>query len=411
MKRRNKMVSLLALVLCACMAVSAPVMAATDINAFPESYRESISQLVQQHPNWTLIPFNSGISWTKELLPAEYTLNRNLIEGSSNPTWYRSRAVGCYDPLTGKYTVYSAPDWYQAHPQVISHYLDPRNHLTEDKVFMFEQLSFNAACHTAANVEQVLKGSFMYNKVIEDEKSLKYSEALVRIGKACDISPFLLASRLVQEQGAAGTSPLISGTYKGFEGYYNYFNIGASGNSYDEIYRNGLTEAKNGGWNTRYKALEGGAKKIASRYTDYKQNTLYFQKFDVARGTVSWREYMQNVQAPTSEGERIYRSYRDLGLLNSSFTFYVPVYTDMPAQAVPLPTQYDVFSYGDVDVDDIVTVKDALMILKYVVGTEQFNDRQLAAGDVDDNKDIDVGDALSILKRVVGVIKAFPVEQ
>lgn len=57
------------------------------------------------------------------------------------------------------------------------------------------------------------------------------------------VSPFHLAARVLQEQGQ-GTSPLISGIYPGYEGYYNYFNVGASGSTNEQVIINGLNYAK-----------------------------------------------------------------------------------------------------------------------------------------------------------------------
>ena len=62
-----------------------------------------------------------------------------------------------------------------------------------------------------------------------------------------NINPIMLASRVRQEQGVNGTSPLISGTYPGFEGYYNYYNIKANGLTNELIYINGLGYAKEKG--------------------------------------------------------------------------------------------------------------------------------------------------------------------
>ena len=39
---------------------------------------------------------------------------------------------------------------------------------------------------------------------------------------------------------------MISGTYAGYEGLYNYFNIQATGSTRDEILQNGLKEAQTG---------------------------------------------------------------------------------------------------------------------------------------------------------------------
>ena len=115
----------------------------------------------------------------------------------------------------------------------------------------------------------------MSHKVLEDGSGggITYAQAFMQIGQQLKVSPYFLASRIRQEQGVNGTSWLISGTYPGFEGYYNYFNISATGIG-DQVIISGLTEAKNAGWTTRYAALYGGAQKTAENYILKGQDTF-----------------------------------------------------------------------------------------------------------------------------------------
>ena len=41
--------------------------------------------------------------------------------------------------------------------------------------------------------------------------------------------------------------------------------------------------------------------------------------------------YMANMQAPSSEASTAYNAYKELGLLDSAFVFYIPVYNNMNA--------------------------------------------------------------------------------
>ena len=75
-------------------------------------------------------------------------------------------------------------------------------------------------------------------------------------------------------------------------------------------------------WNSRYKAILGGAKYIATGYISVGQNTLYLQKFDVvANGGLYSHQYMSNIMAASSEGIRTYNKYSNMGQLSNSFTF------------------------------------------------------------------------------------------
>lgn len=398
----------------ACMlyVFSTDVCAATNLADFPESYRPYIQQLAAAHPNWTFEAYNTGVSWSS-VMDYETEIGVNMIEyGTGNPDYwfakdqnvvYNGKTINLYNYSTGSYYILSDPNWVQPTEAVIAYYLDPRNFLNETDVFMFEHMVYNASYHTVANVNAMLAGTWMYNQKLEDDSSMTYAQAFVKIGQSLGLSPFLLATRIVQEQGTAGTSDLISGTYPGFTGYYNYFNINAYGETRTEIIVNGLTEAKEAGWNTRYKALYGGASKLVS-YLNNNQTTLYFQKFDVASGKVSWHQYMGNIQAPLSEGRRLRNTYISCGVYESAFVFQIPVYNNMPASAcqTTLPT-----IMGDVDRSGKVEAADALSVLKYVVGLQGFDSTQETLADTDHNGKIEANDALRILQYVVSIISEF----
>lgn len=311
---------------------------ATDLSAFPSSYRTFIKQMMQAHPSWSFVPMNTGLDWA-DVVENEMVTARNLVDVSHPEDW-KSRAPGDYDPVSGKYTVYDGETWVQASEPIVKYYLDPRNFLNETSVFQFEQLTYNSAYHNEAGVERILSGTFMSKKKLEDGSGggITYAKAFMKIGKQLKVSPYFLASRIRQEQGVSGSSPLISGTYPGFEGYYNYFNISASGLG-EQVIINGLTEAKKEGWTTRYAALYGGAKKTSQRYISQGQDTFYLQKFDVdgSYNGLYWHQYMQNLLAADNEGKNVKNSYTAMGVLDNSFVFKVPVYNNMPASLCPMP--------------------------------------------------------------------------
>lgn len=79
------------------------------------------------------------------------------------------------------------------------------------------------------------------------------------------------------------------------------------------------------------------------------------------------------------------------------------------------PTQPDppapMVVYGDVNKDEAVDAKDALMVLKVTVGKIVFTQEQALAAEVDGKDGINAKDALEILKKTVGKIQKFPVEE
>ncbi len=56
---------------------------------------------------------------------------------------------------------------------------------------------------------------------------------------------------------------------------------------------------------------------------------------------------------------------------------------------------------GDVNFDSEITVKDALFVLKYVVGSKQFNEREIYAADLSEDGNVTVLDAILIQRAIV----------
>lgn len=191
-----------------------------------------------------------------------------------------------------------------------------------------------------AYVKMQVSGKYTIDQVYKTG-GLTYGELFMQVGEELNVSPYTLASRVRQEQGTAGTSELISGTVPGYEGYYNYYNIQAYGTTREEIIENGMKEAVANGWDSRYKAIVGGATKLGEGYILKGQDTLYLQKFDVEGEYYGyyWHQYMQNLLVATSEGYNVYLAYKNMGALEEAFVFKIPVYNNMPSTACPKPTQ------------------------------------------------------------------------
>lgn len=296
---------------------------------FPESYITNLSALHALYPNWTFLPIHTGLEWSN-VITAESRAAVNMVQTSADDA-KKSVASSEYNWNTNTWVIRDGSGWVTAHPDYIAYCMDPRNYLTETSIFQFESLSFNSA-QNKAGVEAIIKSTFMINDVLDtDGTTLNYPTAFVSIGQATGVSPYHLASRVVQEQGQ-GTSPLISGTYSGYEGYFNYFNVNAFGTPVSVLYENGLSYAKNKGWNTRYKSILGGAELLSQNYIARGQDTLYFQKFNVVYASQLYgHQYMANVTAAITEGQKIAKAYTDK---TQSFVFRIPVYLNMPEEAV-----------------------------------------------------------------------------
>ncbi len=309
---------------------------------FPQSYRSGLWLLHVRHPAYLYEPYDTGLSWT-EFIDVQDETNRSLIQSGHVPdSWVEPDSP-----------VYDGTAWKAAVRPVIEYYADPRNFLARETLFQYEMLTFDAEVQTLDGVRAILRGTFMEMEIE------RFADIFMRAGEAADISPYFLASRAIQEMGAKGESPLAHGTLPGYEGYYNFYNIGSYPNPEvkDGQRINGALFAMYGNepeekeitpdeevvmlpWDTAEKSILGGAVFIAERYVAAGQNTLYFQKFDVVpENGLYTRQYAQNIQMAWAEGLRYFSAYKAIGLADARFVFRIPFYRDMPSTPVALPAR------------------------------------------------------------------------
>lgn len=293
---------------------------------FPSGYHEKLVALAKAHPNWTFVAHNTGVDWY-EAATQERVGNRSLVYKTVADSW-KSKDPGDYDYSTGTYIPKSGPNWFRASQEAVDYCLNPLNYLDETHIFAFEQLTYNANVHNADGVNAIIRNSWMYNTALEDGSSGYYCDVFVLVGSLTGVSPYHLASRVLQEQGTSGNAALISG----YGGVYNYFNVQASGATSEEILASGTAYAQSQGWTSRYASIYGGAARLGENYITKGQDTLYLQKFDVDNSYYGMytHQYMQNIQAPTTESASVYRAYANAGALNNNFVFKIPVYNNMP---------------------------------------------------------------------------------
>lgn len=319
---------------------------------YPEIYT-AVQELKTAHPNWTFTVLYTGLEWNTVLYKETRSVHtRSLVQNSI--------IVGDINdwlcPTCGT-TPQDNGSWYCASAKTVAYYMDARNWLNETYALAFETLSFNSNVHTVEGVQAILSGTFMDTNIVTyidtngatQTINKSYAQIIYDAGKAHNVSPYHLAARVRQEQGGGGSS-LISGSYTYtdpetkkktvYTGYYNYFNIAASGDTETEIIKNGLERAKDKGWTTPELAIIGGAKFLKGGYIGNYQDTLYLQKYHVdsaSKYALYSHQYQQNVSAPYTESTDVYDAYEELGILESNFNFIIPVYENMPSTASAKP--------------------------------------------------------------------------
>ena len=173
-------------------------------------------------------------------------------------------------------------------------------------------------------------------------KSVPYVDILMKAAEVSNTSPYVLASMIIQEQGAKGRSDLISGTNAQYPGYYNFYNIGAYAHENMGAVEAGLKYASESGsgdrpWNNVEKALIGGAKMYGANYVNNGQDTFYLKKFNVQGSNIYNHQYMTNVPAAAEEGSKVSAAYT-ADIKNTALVFRIPVYANMPQVPAELPT-------------------------------------------------------------------------
>lgn len=320
--------------------------------AFPESYRNYLSALNKIYPNASFVAYDTDLKFN-DAVTNENVLGKSLL-WDTYPTNYRDglKNMSSYDIATNTFKndyPGGGKNWYAANRDTIAYYMDPRNFLTEEKIFMFEMQSYNSNLHTISGVEKILSGSYMANAYV-DNSNITFAQAIMDAGIKYNISPYFIASRIIQEVGLTRSS-LVLGKYEKypeFNGYYNYYNIGAGG---ENVVYNGLSRAKEEGWNSEYKAIVEGSYWIGKNYILKGQDTTYFQKWNVVCKTGYYdcytHQYMQNIEAPYSEASITYKAYKNnLGnsMKEAAYVFTIPVYDEMPASTV-LPNSASPINY------------------------------------------------------------------
>ncbi len=317
----------------------------SGIEQFPESYRKYLYKIQDLHPNWTFDAYYTGISWNT-LVEKETDCGHNRIIASANSLWK------CNRPTSNVESGYAC-----ASDAIIKYYMDPRNFIGDDvKIFQFLEISYNEKISTVDSIKTTIASTFMnsdykYNK---DGIYLSYADIILEAAKQSKMSPFSIATKIIQEVGSKG-SESVFGRYPGYEGYYNFFNYGA--NDEGNAIENGLKYARDKGWNNPYTAIVEGAKLLANSYTNAGQNTAYFYKWDVVGSTILTsgntqtvvsstsssenqlfrHQYMTNVEDPTSQARNTYSTYVKNGIIDEKLNFIIPIYDNMPA-ANKLPT-------------------------------------------------------------------------
>lgn len=168
-----------------------------------------------------------------------------------------------------------------------------------------------------------------------------YIDIIMNAASQSGVNPYVIGAMILQEQGK-GTSGSISGTTRGYEGIYNFFNVGAYQTDSMSAITRGLWYASQSGsygrpWNTIEKSIIGGSAYYGENFVSQGQDTFYLKKFNVQGNNLYKHQYMTNVEGAAGEGAKLSRAYTD-EMKKQTLVFKIPVYRNMPEAACAKPT-------------------------------------------------------------------------
>ena len=162
-------------------------------------YIALVQSLISSHPNWTFKLYETGLEW-EETIINEYQGHGESPKNLS-PSNY---PIGWICAICGNQK-YDNGGWSCASKESIDYMMDPRHSINESDVFQFQDLSSSEGDKNA--VKKMISGSFFDN-----EQCLN---SIMEAAKEYNISPYHLASRIIQEQGKNGSTLGLGITVEG----------------------------------------------------------------------------------------------------------------------------------------------------------------------------------------------------
>lgn len=168
-----------------------------------------------------------------------------------------------------------------------------------------------------------------------------YVDIIMDAAAQSGTNPYVIAAMILQEQGT-GKSGSISGTVSGYEGIYNFFNIGAYATGSMSAVTRGLWYASQSGsygrpWNSVERSIIGGAMYYGDNYVKVGQDTFYLKKFNVQGSNLYKHQYMTNIEGAADEGAKLSAAYT-AQMKKEQLVFKIPIYNNMPAEPCAKPT-------------------------------------------------------------------------
>ena len=329
-----------------------------QLNAFPESYKPYLRDLHAVYPNWKFYADKINLTLDEAVELEAPRLNATpitykTVHYTTAKSWL-SMGFGAYEYSQNKWVLRDT-SYYIASRELVKYYMDPRNFLDGSYIYTFMLQGYDGSAQNADGVRNIVKNTFLDT----DE----YINIIMDAAQQSGVSPYVIAAKIIQEQGTKGTSPLISGTYAGYEGYYNYFNVAASSDTSGDKVKNGLNYARAHGWNSRSASIIGGAKFYARNYISVGQNTFYYMDYNIKNPSLINHQYATAVYDAANKGKGLAKTYSSDR--NGSLSFVIPVYNGMGDTAAAKPAENGNLNNYYFDSIEVYGLSDSFNRFKY----------------------------------------------
>lgn len=357
-----------------------------DEQQFPESYKKYLRSLYVAYPSWKFIALDTKLEWEEVI---EEELPKSCIEVSSG---YGTN-LGCGN---------ESANWSIANAASVRYFMDPRNFLDKESIFMFEDLSSYSDI-TESMVQRILAGTFMAEKSESDK--MNYATIFLNAGKENGINPVYLASLSLQEVGTKGSMQTSGESFEWyglrFSSIYNFYNIGATGTF---TARGGLVWASGGSPDAFEFVNEIELPKeelpIEPVPTDFES---YITKSEyLVNGN-----YIKNIKINTKIAD-LKKKFSDLNVIvldkNNNVLSDDSIVTT--GSVITLSDEKDSYSKkiiisGDVDCDGNIYAADYVQIKNHIMETSTLSKVQKEAADMNGNMLVDASDYVLIKNYIM----------
>lgn len=392
------------------------------LSDFPESYHDDLRILHTKYPNWQFIADKIELSFKDavdlQFVPASTNCraNKKLVELTYGGNEWRDKRA--YNKKTEKWTT-KYDTWTYASYDAIAYFMDPRNYLEDSSIFAFLQQSYDKKLQNEDGLRTIVAGTFLEKGYGKDKDA--YIDDIMLAAKKSGVNPYVLAAAIIVEVGSEG-SAVVSGTYKGYEGYYNFYNWNATG---DDVLGNALAFAKEQGWNSRQKAIVGGAKLYAEAYVSAGQDTYYYKNYNYVIEPYSSHQFAESIYGSIIDAKHSSKAFLDDP--NKTVVFKIPVFEEMGDTATPAPTLKNdssndkpsddsssnttpstpepVIKKGDINGDDKISIIDLAALKRHMLEVKKLKGDAIKAADVNGDGNVSIIDLAAIKRHLLGVKK------